>query len=123
MSSGTQAHATLVARVLQESQPALIYEHSKFIRDILNAAELVGEEALDEIRSAIAAATHSGIRGGTPGEPFPEDLRMEQHCEQMLASLSRAEPAFDLYDGLLKDARYAIARQRKSKEAIEEEDD
>lgn len=123
MSSGTKAHAMLVARVLQESQPALIYEHSKFIRDIVNAAELIGEEALDEIRSAIAAATHSGIRGGTPGEPFQEDLRMEQHCEQILASLSRVEPTFDLYEGLLKDARYAIARQRKSKEALEEEDD
>lgn len=123
MSSGTQAHARLIARVLQESQPTLIYEHSKFIRDILNAAELVGEDALDEIRSALAAATLSGVRGGTPGEPFPEDLRMEQHCQQMLASLSRAEPAFDLYDGLLKDARYAIARQRKSGEALEEEDE
>lgn len=123
MSSGTQGHAKLVARVLQESQPALIYDHSKFIRDILSAAELISDEALDEIRSAIAAATHSGVRGGTPGEPFPVDLRMEQHCEQMLASLSRAEPAFDLYDGLLKDARYAIARQRKSSEALEEEDD
>lgn len=29
----------------------------------------------------------------------------------------------NLYDGLLKDARYAIARQRKSKEALEDEDD
>ncbi|MFC3627778.1 helix-turn-helix domain-containing protein [Vogesella amnigena] len=123
MSSGTQAHAKLVARILQESQPVLIYEHSKFIRDILNAAELIDEEALDEIRSAIAAATHSGARGCTPGEPFPEDLRMELHCVQMLASLSRAEPAFDLYDGLLKDARHAIARQRKSREALEGEDD
>lgn len=122
-SSGTQAHATLVARVLQEAQPALIYEHPRFIRDILNAAELIGEDAVDAIRSAIAAAALSGIRGGTPGEPFPEDLRMEQHCEQMLASLSRAEPAFDLYDGLLKDARYAIARQRKSREALEEDDE
>jgi transcriptional regulator with XRE-family HTH domain len=123
MSAGTQAHATLVAKVLRESQPALIYEHSKSIRDILNAAELIADDALDEIRSSIGAATHSGVRGGTPGEPFPEDLRMEQHCEQMLASLSRAEPAFDLYDGLLKDARYAIARQRKSREALEDEDD
>lgn len=123
MSSGTETHAKLVARVLQESQPTLIYEHSKFVRDILNAAELVGEDALDEIRSAIAAATHSGVRGGTPGEPFPEDVRMEQHCEQMMASLSRAEPAFDLYAGLLKDARYAIARQRKSREALEEDDE
>ena len=123
MSSGTEIHAKLVARVLRESQPTLIYEHSKFIRDILNAAELVGEDALDEIRSAIAAATHSGVRGGTPGEPFPEDVRMEQHCEQMIASLSRAEPVFDLYEGLLKDARYAIARQRKSREALDEDDD
>jgi hypothetical protein len=48
---------------------------------------------------------------------------MEQYCKQMLASLSRVDPAFDLYDGLLKDARYGIARQRKSKEALEDEDD
>jgi hypothetical protein len=123
MSSGTQAHARLVARVLQESQPALIYEHSKFIRDLLNASELIGEEAVDEIRSAIAIAAYSGGRTGTPGEPFPEDLKMEQHCEQMLASLSRVDPTFDLYNGLLKDARYAIARERKSKEALEEDDD
>ncbi len=123
MSSGTLAHARLVARVLRESQPALIYEHPKFIRDILNTSELIGEEAVDEIRSAIASAAHSGVRGGTPGEPFPEDLKMEEHCKQMLASLSRIEPTFDLYDGLLKDARYAIARERKSKESLEEDDD
>lgn len=109
--------------MLRESQPTLIYDHSKFIRDILDAAELVGQDALDEIRSAITMATYSGVRGGAPGEPFPEDIRMQQHCEQMLASLSRAEPAFDLYDGLLKDACYAIARQRKSREALEEDDD
>lgn len=123
MSSGTQSHAMLVARVLQESQPSLIYEQSKFIRDILNEAEVIGNEALDRIRSALSASAHSGVRGGTPGEPFPEDLRMEQHCEQMLASLSRAEPTFELYEGLLKDARYAIARQRKSKAAMDEEDE
>ncbi len=123
MSLGTQAHAKLVARVLQESQPTLLYEHSEFIRNILNASELIDEEAVDEIRSAIAAATSTGVRSGTPGEPFPEDLRMEEHCELMLASLSRVEPAFDLYNGLLKDARYAIKRQRKSREALEEDED
>lgn len=122
-SSGSQAHATLVARVLRESQPTLIYEHPKFIRDILNVAELIGEDALVDVRSSIVAAAHSGIRGGVPGEPFPEDVRLEQHCVQKLASLSRAEPAFDLYDELLKDARYSMARQRKSKEALEDEDD
>ncbi|WP_219061981.1 helix-turn-helix domain-containing protein [Pseudomonas sp. UMAB-08] len=123
MSSGSQTHARLVARVLLDSQPTLIYDHPKFIRDILNAAELIGEDALADIRSSIEASVHSGMRGGVPGEPFLEDVRQEQHCVKMLASLSRAEPAFELYDELLKGARVAIARQRKSKEALEDEDD
>jgi transcriptional regulator with XRE-family HTH domain len=123
MSLGAQSHAKLVARVLQESQPTLLYEHSQFIRDILNASELISEDAVDEIRSAIAAATSSGVRSGIPGEPFPEDLKIEQHCELMLASLSRVEPAFDLYNGLLRNARYAIARERMSKDTFEEDED
>lgn len=100
-----------------------ISAHSSNLRRRQHAAELIGEEALNEIRSAVAAAAQSRIRGGTPGEPFPKDLRMEKHCEQMLASLSCGEPTFDLYAGLLKDARYAITRQRKSKEALEDEDE
>ena len=36
--------------------------------------------------------------------------------------MRRSELAFDLDDELLKDARYAMARQRKSKEALEDED-
>ena len=37
--------------------------------------------------------------------------------------MRRSEPAFYLYDELLKDAGYAMARQRKSKEALEAEDE
>ncbi|MNG03873.1 hypothetical protein D3C84_869710 [compost metagenome] len=123
MSSGSQAHAMLVARILRESQPIFIYDHPKFIRNILNAAELIGEEALDAIRSSIESSVYSTVRGGVSGEPFPEDVRQEQHCMKMLEALSRVEPAFELYDGLLRRARDAIARQRKSKEAFEDEDD
>lgn len=123
VSSGSQAHAMLVARILQESQPTFIYDHPKFIRDILNAAELIGEEAIYAISSSIEASVYSGVRGGVPGEPFPEDIRQEQHCMNMLESLSRVEPAFELYDALLRSARDAIARQRRSKEALLDESD
>lgn len=123
VSSGSQAHAMLVARILQEGQPTFIYDHPKFIRDILNAAELIGEEALYAISTSIEASVYSGVRGGVPGEPFPEDIRQEQHCMNMLESLSRVEPAFELYDALLRSARDAIARQRRSKEALLDESD
>ena len=123
MSSCTLNRAKLVARVLQESQPTLIYEHPEFVRDVLNLAELISEDALEKIRSAISDAARSGVRRGAPGEPFPADLRMKQHCEQLMASLSRAEPAFDLYEGLLKYARYAIELQQMSKAVLEENED
>jgi len=123
MSSGTALHAKLIARVLRESQPSLIYDHSKFVRDIVTAAELISEEAMEDIRSAIASATTSGVRGGTPYEPFPEDLKMEKHCKEMMSTLSRVEPIFDLYEELLRNAQYAISRQRKSKESLEDEDE
>ncbi|URV28335.1 helix-turn-helix domain-containing protein [Burkholderia gladioli] len=123
MSSGSEAHSVVAANVLRAGQPSLIYEHSTFVRDMLNSAELISDGALVNIRSAISAAAHSGPRRGVPGEPFPEDVRLEQHCVQMLSSLSRAEPAFELYDDLLRYARYAIERQRKSDAAFEDYDD
>lgn len=123
MSSGEKAHASLVARVLRNSHHTLIFKYPKFIREIINAAEFIGDVALDEVRSAIAVAASTGMRSGTPGEPFPEDVRMEKYCKEMLATLSRSEPTYELYEGLLKDARYAIERQRKSLYALDEEDE
>lgn len=78
VSSSSYAHAALVARVLRKSQSPLIYEHPEFIRDILNAAELIRDDAVVDIRSSIVVATHSGIRRGDLGEPFSEDVQMEQ---------------------------------------------
>lgn len=123
MSAGTSAKASLIARVLRNGHRTLIYKFPKSVRDIVNAAELIGEEALDEIRSAIAVSANSGMRSGKPGEPFQDDLQMEEHCMKMLKTLSRVDPLFDLYDELLKDARYAIERQRKSRYALDEEDE
>jgi len=40
----------------------------------------------------------------------------------MLATLSRAEPTYELYAALLKNARDNIARQRQMKALMEDED-
>lgn len=109
MTDGPLARVIVVSAVLREAQPTLIYEHPKFVRDILNAADLLGDEETDEIRAAIASTTWTGVRMGTPGQPFDEDVRLEKHCREVLETLSRADPAFELYDSLLKDARHAIA--------------
>lgn len=113
---------TLLAAVLRQAQSDFIYESPTFIRELLNAAELVGQAALDDLHSAIVVATRTGMRGGVVRQPFPEDVKLEQHASQVLATLSRADPAYDLYDELLRDARDSISRQERSRAAMEDDE-
>jgi len=123
MSHGTPAHVALTADILTQAPRELVIANPGFVRDVLNSAELFGEKGVATIRSALSVAAESGAKSGAPGEPFPEDLRMEAHCLQMLSTLSRVEPAYELYEELLRSARYGIARQRRAKEAMEDEDE
>lgn len=91
--------------------------------NILEAAEQIGEKAAKSIRHALSSATLMGSRSTAPGEPFQEDLRLEKHCTEMLATLSRVEPAYELYETLLESAREGIARQRQMKRAMEDEEE
>lgn len=123
MSGGNEQHATLVATVLQNSQQTILYEATSFVSNILEAAEQISDKAATSIRHAFSSATLSGGRSTAPGEPFQEDLRLEKHCAEMLATLSRAEPAYELYETLRESALEGIARQRQMKRAMEDEEE
>ncbi|MFL9879775.1 helix-turn-helix domain-containing protein [Herbaspirillum rhizosphaerae] len=123
MAAGDRERALVVGLILRESQNSFVYEFPEFIRKLLNAAELIDDEALDAVRSSIVAATNTGVRHGTPGEPFPQDVKLEKHCLEVLSTLSRVEPAYELYDSLLKDARYSMAHERRTSRYLDEEDD
>ncbi|PMS31295.1 helix-turn-helix protein [Trinickia symbiotica] len=122
MAGGTEQHARLVAAILQNGQQTILYDYPSFVSDILEAAEQISEEATKSVGHAFASATQCGTRSTIPGEPFKEDLRLEEHCTAMLTTLSRAEPTYELYAALLKSARDGIARQHQMKASMEDED-
>jgi transcriptional regulator with XRE-family HTH domain len=123
MSHATEKHASLVAAILQEAQNEFIYEFPQFVRDILYIGEAISDSSVDTLSSAIASSTWGGVKHGTPGEPFPEDVRCEKYAAEMLANMSRADPAYDLFDNLLRTAREQILRQSRTKEALDEEEE
>jgi hypothetical protein len=123
ISDGTDKHTDIVAAALHEAQNDIIFDYPQFVQEILNCAQAIGPEAVKRLSSSLYAATSSGVRGTTPGEPFPEDLRLEKHALAMLSSLSRWEPAFELYTQLLRTARAGIALQRREKEAMVAEEE
>lgn len=123
MSTGTALHVELVESILQEAQPAFIFDFPDFIADILSDADAISLDALNGIRNAIALSARSGPRTGTPGEPFPADVKLAEYCQKMLSSSSRALPSFELYEELLRDAKRAISSESRARYMLDDDDD
>jgi transcriptional regulator with XRE-family HTH domain len=123
MTGGSDRHARVVAAVLAEAQSDVIFDHPELVRNLLAAAHGITQDAVRRISSSLHMATSSGVRSTTPGEPFPEDVRLEKHASDVLSTLSRWDPAYGLYSGLLRSAKSGIEWQRREKEAMDAEDD
>ncbi len=123
MVGGSDRHARVVAAVLADAQDDIIFDHSDLVRRILATAQGISQEAVRRISSSLHMASTFGIRSTTPGEPFPEDVRMEKHASEVLGTLSRWDPAYELYDSLLRSAKLGIERQQREKEAMDAEAD
>lgn len=87
-----------------------------------SASPALGKSVHRDLSSSLYAAAVSGVRSGTPGMPFPEDLRAKEQSEAVLASLSKADPAYELYEDLKKHAEHGIERSRAQGRAMDEED-
>jgi hypothetical protein len=123
MADGSERHAQVVAAVLREAHTEIIFDCHDSVRSALTTAHAIGSEAAQRIASSLHIATTSGVRSTTPGEPFPEDVRLEKHASEVLSTLSRWDPAYELYAGLLRSAKSGIEWQRREKEAMEAEDE
>lgn len=122
MKSGSMAHAHVVAAVIQHAPNNFVIRSGDLVDQILRQAELIEADALKIISGAIYTSTFSGARSTSPGEPYKEDLEMKAYAEKKLAQMSRAEPAYEVYENLLRDAEQGIARQLKEKTTIAEEE-
>ena len=75
-----------------------------------------------DLSSSLYAAALSSVRSGTPGMPFPEDLRTKEQSEAVLATLSKVDPAYGLYEDIKKHAEHGIERSLAEGRAMDEED-
>jgi hypothetical protein len=123
MKQGGMGHVEVVAAVLRSAQNTILYEYPQFVRDVFDAAEVVGEDAASELRSALIVSTLSGGRTTSPGEPYREDVRLRNYAQEVLTGLSRTDPAHEMFSVLLGAAEQGIERQRREKEAMDAEDE
>ena len=111
----------VVGHILREGPHDLVFRERPFVLRYLARCHQFGPQCYKRASGELYSAAVSGMRSGPPGEPFPEDLRMNDEATEALKSIPRFAPGRDLYEDLLKHAEYSIRQQLKEAEAYEDE--
>ncbi|MDA9537736.1 hypothetical protein ACM41_16505 [Bradyrhizobium sp. CCBAU 21362] len=115
-----EAGFKIMSNLLEEAPHTFVFTHKDFVLELMTRAQRVGAETLKYVGSALFSSSVGGIRQGTAGEPFARDVETKESCEQILATLSKFSPAYELYDGLLKHAQGEIARSLRERDEFED---
>ena len=122
IAGGTADHFKVVTAIVRDAGAGFIFDNERFIARSLGAARAVGRKVFKDLSSAIFATSVSGLRSGSPGQPFEADVRLKDLAEQRLARITRADPTYDLYADIKRHATQDIERQLADGRRMDEED-
>lgn len=121
--SGKSSDLELVMTILRETAHTFVFERETFVIRFLRRAKSFGFEFMERAVNALYASAIGGVRTGVPGKPFPRDLAVRDSAEAVLSRIGRFEPAYELYEALLNDAKAEIKQQERIGQAMDEEEE
>lgn len=110
LSSTNEMDIRAVAAILRKAQRTLIWDFPRFVSTALNSAARFGDECRQEMVGALWAATISGTRMGTPGQPFEEDVEQRDRSRALAESLPKGSAEEEFYRAMAASAEQSIAR-------------
>jgi hypothetical protein len=110
LSSSNAADFRAVTAILGKAPQNLIWDFPQFVQGALQAAAQLGEDSRAEMDNALWVATISGVRMGTPGQPFKEDIEQRDRSRQIASTMPQASPAEKFYLSMASAAEERIAR-------------
>jgi transcriptional regulator with XRE-family HTH domain len=118
--AATEVDIQTISKILGQAHPTFVFEQRDFVVRFLERARQFGREAIDGAISATFGSAIGGIRYGTPGEPFPEDVAMKQEAAEAMAKIPRFSAAFVLYERIARHADWSIGTTIRDDERFEE---
>lgn len=111
----------LIGNILEEAPEDFVFKHPNFVITLLDRATKIDPETSEFVSSRLFGSSVSGVRSGTPGEPFERDVQAKAKSETILAGLSRFTPAYEFYEAIKKQAEHEIERSKRERAAFEDE--
>jgi len=110
LATATPRDIELIAGVLREAPVDFVFREAPFVSRLLEKARQAGGKTYDKVEGALYGSAISGLKHGTAGQPFPEDIALRDQAEEALTGLSRFAPSRPLYEALKAHASSSIER-------------
>lgn len=88
------------SQMLSKAPRDFVFSNSMFVVKLLTHGHLLGSEVFKAVSSHLWSSVISGVRHGTPGQPYPEDVAMKENAEKMMHLLPKKSPAWEFFSGL-----------------------
>lgn len=111
-----------VTQVLSETSGDFVFTEVEFVEQLLRHAARFGRKRKEGAQFALYRATTTGLRSGTRGKPFPEDVAMKKSADETLARIRPGSPARKLFTWIRDHAQDQIKRSNLEAELLEEEE-
>ena len=108
------ATACNVAELLSAVPRSFAWSHVQWIVSTLDDADRRDAEICRSIGDALHTALMSGVRAGSPGEPFPEDVEQRDEARKVADILPAGSPGERFYRSLQRAAEHAIERRSET---------
>lgn len=108
--AGTEKMTLAVAAVLHAAPRTFIWDEPDFVGTALRTAARLGGGVQQKMIDALRTATISGMRSGTPGEPFPETIEQRDRSREIAKDLSAGSIERRFYTDMAKSAERDILR-------------
>jgi hypothetical protein len=109
--SADEEQLKATAHLLREANNNFVWDNKEFVVKLLEQAQKHGDDCYKSVCSSLYSSVIQGEKSGTPGEPFPRDIRQRDRAEKTMANLPPGSPAQKFYKNLYKSALNEIKRQ------------
>jgi hypothetical protein len=105
------------AALLEEATSRFVFDYLELVSGVLDRAEGFGDGWTQRLGFVFYRIATSGMRSGTPGQPFPQDIKLRDRCQELLPRLRKGSPVSELFQDVLRTA------ERNIEEEIQEDDE
>jgi transcriptional regulator with XRE-family HTH domain len=108
VATGDADQIRAVGALLAEAPRTLVWDRCDVVVRLLQSACAMDPELAKHLASGLQAAAMSGVRSGTPGQPFPEDVEQRDRSRQIAQGLAAGSFERRFYEALVDQAESSI---------------